>query len=607
MEFGGFTDQQLKELALKMGFDGPLEKFNEFLAASPGKAAMLSRLTKEVEMAPSQYASGGMVDFKNTTNTAIKNPDQIATTATASQIKEQSNQFINQNSGNAGKAHTANTATAGNAAQAQAGQQPDTATADAATSAGGVDQALQGVEAAQGEVSDGAVADAATTDPKSLEQLQLEAAQINDPQQVQFDDQMEVGEGELVDGSSVDMSQVEALMAEFQAAQGNPSKQATVQGQLEELMKDFEGDKTPPWAAGAIRAANAQMAARGLSASSMAGAAILQATMEAAVPIAAADAQTFAAFEMQNLNNRQQVVMAAAQQRAAFLGQAFDQDFQSKVFNASRIAEIANINHNTGVQIALENSRLAQQVDLANLDARNAKILSDAAAMTSIEQQNLNNRQQAAVQNAQAFLQMDLANLSNEQQTAIFKAQSRVQALFSDQAAENAMRQFNASSENQANQFFSSLEAQVSQFNASQKNAISMFNTEQRNALGMFNSNQINQRDQFNAQNRLIIDQSNAQWRQQIATTNNAEANETNRLNAQLMTGMTTAAYNNLWQRERDVMAFAFTAAENSAQRAHEVVLQKLGGKNAKSIADQQSKDSMYKAAGSLIGSMFRL
>ena len=65
------------------------------------------------------------------------------------------------------------------------------------------------------------------------------------------------------------------------AIQGEVGALGTVQGQLEGLMSQFD-DGTPAWAAGAMRAANAAMAARGLGGSSMAGAAILQAAMESA-------------------------------------------------------------------------------------------------------------------------------------------------------------------------------------------------------------------------------------------------------------------------------------------------------------------------------------
>ena len=105
-------------------------------------------------------------------------------------------------------------------------------------------------------------------------------------------------------------------------------------------MKDFEGGDPPPWAAGAMRAATAAMAARGLGASSMAGQAIIQAAMESALPIAQIDASTFASFEAQkNLSNKQQAAMFAAEKRAEFLGLEFNQNFQTRVANAAKVSE----------------------------------------------------------------------------------------------------------------------------------------------------------------------------------------------------------------------------------------------------------------------------
>jgi hypothetical protein len=193
---------------------------------------------------------------------------------------------------------------------------------------------------------------------------------------------------------------------------------------------------------------------------------------------------------------------------------------------------------------------------------------------------------------------MDMANLEIASQTEVFKSQARIQSIFTDQATDNAAQQFNASSQNQTEQFFAQLKTQVSQFNASQINAMKQFDAEKQTAIKMFNAEQENARQQFNANSRLIIDQANAKWRQQITTENNAQSNENNRLNAQLATGMTTQAYNNLWQKERDLMAYAFTASENDEQRAHEVVLQKSGDKSAQQVA-------LGAAAGKLVASIF--
>jgi hypothetical protein len=271
--------------------------------------------------------------------------------------------------------------------------------------------------------------------PDQLAALGLTVEQIDQARTVIAPAPRVVQAGEMISGSTVDMAAVDKAV-NFEAATGAPSSAGTVQGQLTSLMQDFEGDaKTPAWAAGAMRAATAALASRGLGASSMAGQAIIQATMESALPIAMQDAQTNAGFEIQNLSNRQATAMFGAQQRAQFLGMDFDQKFQTRVANASRIADIANMNFSADQQIALENARMAQTVDLTNLSAKNAKIMADAATLSQMDMTNLNNRQQAAVTNAQSFLQMDMQNLNNEQQTSVFKAQSMVNTLLSDTAA----------------------------------------------------------------------------------------------------------------------------------------------------------------------------
>ena len=60
--------------------------------------------------------------------------------------------------------------------------------------------------------------------------------------------------------------------------------------------------------------------------------------MESALPIAQADARTVAQFEAQNLSNRQSRAMLAAEQRAKFIGQEFDQEFQARVQMLLKIA-----------------------------------------------------------------------------------------------------------------------------------------------------------------------------------------------------------------------------------------------------------------------------
>jgi hypothetical protein len=416
--------------------------------------------------------------------------------------------------------------------------------------------------------------------------------------------QREIQAGEMVSGAA-DATKAAQFTEQVQAAQALPSEKATVQGQLEGLMQDFAGGQTPVWAAGAMRAATAQMAARGLGASSLAGQAIIQATMEAALPIAQADTSTMAQFEQQNLSNRQQRAMLAAQQRAQFIGQEFDQAFQARVQNSARIGDIANMNFTAEQQIALENSRAANTMNLSNLSNRQAMVMAEAGALANLDMANLNNRQQAAVQNAQNFLQVDMANLSNQQQTELFTAQQRIQSLFTDQAAINAAQQFNATSQNQTDQFFASLSSNTAQFNATQANAQAQFNAGQVNVLERFNAEINNQREQFNAQNRLVIDQANAQWRREIATADTAAVNRANEINASSLLGTSQSAYNNLWQYYADNMEWAWTSAENERKRINDLAMVQLQA-DAQFDAQKYKSDAESSAGfGQLIGSLF--
>ncbi len=430
----------------------------------------------------------------------------------------------------------------------------------------------------------------------------MEAA-LGDAIKVDAPDPREIKDGEIISGEA-DATKAATFTEAIQAAEATPTKQATVAGQLETLMADFEGGETPAWAAGSMRTAMATLSARGLGASSLAGQAVIQAAMEAALPIAQMDAATIAQFEAQNLSNRQQRQILAAQQRATFMGMEFDQAFQARVANSARIGDIANMNFTAEQQIALEDSRAANTMELSNLSNRQAMVMAEAAALSQLDMANLSNRQQAAVQQASNFLQMDMANLSNEQQTSMFKTQQNIQALFTDQAAENANEQFNASSENQVNQFFANLANQTSQFNSTQQNAMDQFNVNSVNALREFNSQIQQQRDLFNAQNGLVIAQSNAAWRQSIATINTATQNESNMDFAKIINGLTASNMDQIWQRERDLMSFAFQLENNNADRATTIAVQELANEAAASTAAASRSGSFANAIGSVVGAI---
>jgi hypothetical protein len=400
---------------------------------------------------------------------------------------------------------------------------------------------------------------AATKDTTDVSKL--DAAKIEDKDAAQIDKltdetKRKLQEGEKITGTGVDTEEVEKVFGTGEV------KAASVKDELATLMDEFDDGQTPAWAAGSMRKAMQTLAARGLGASSLAGQAVIQAAMEAALPIAQIDA-----------SNKQEMAVLKAEQRAKFMQQDFDQAFEAKVKNAARISEIADTNFTAEQQIALENAKLAQTTNIANLEAENALVLAEAAATSALELENLSNQMKAKVENARNFLQIDLANLDNEQEASLFKAQKQIDAILSDTASENAALQFNAESRQQAEQFDASLTAQVKQFNTNQKNAIKQFNAGEENAIEKFNTAQQNARDQFNADNDLVIAQANAKWRQDVETINTATENQANFDVAKEANGLTNKMIDQIWQRERDIMSFAFTQSENALDRTLRVLL----------------------------------
>lgn len=509
---------------------------------------------------------------------------------------------IADKTGEAKETPSTGTATTGTTASPVDAPSPIAAnTYDASLATDEIKLILDELIAATGKPSEDALMEAATMSPEQLAQLGLTAAQIENAQKVLTPKARKVEEGEMIAGSTVDMDRVKEEI-NFEAATGTPSTDATVQGQLTGLMKDFEGKDPPPWAAGAMRAAAGAMAARGLSSSSIAGQAMIQAAMESAIPIATTDATTFATFERENLSRKQEQAMFVAEQRAEFMGVEFDQSFQTRVKNAATISEIANKNFDSSVTIALENARLANTVDIANLNAENALILSDAAAMTQVDVTNLTNRQLAAKQNAEAFLDMDIQNLSNEQQTSIIKAQETNKAILSDNAEENAAKQFNAKSQTQTDQFFEQLAKDVALKNNEQANMMSAKGAEQVNLMEQHNVTQKNRREEFNANQSLAVAQANATWYQKIATEDNSAINAANRTDAMAANELTGLAFNAVMQESRDIMSYAWQTANNDADRAVKIAVAQLSSEDAKAAANATSNAGMWGALGSFMG-----
>jgi len=286
----------------------------------------------------------------------------------------------------------------------------------------------------------------------NVEAAQAEIAQAADPNKTLAQSYGAQQAFERVAKQQIQAARQEGLTDYVEPAQGEVDVKSTVQGQLASLMQQFEDGQIPAFAAGAIRTAEQRLAARGLGASSMAGAAITQAAMEASTPIAAADAETYRRMNELNLNNRQ----------------------QAEVLNAQMT-----------LQMDLQNLSNEQQARVTNTQNRVQALFTDQAATNSARQFNAQSEQQ----NDQFF-----ANLFN--QTAQFNA-----------AQTNAINQFNAGQANTISRFNSELANQRDQFNTRNRILIDQANAVYRRQINTANTAIANAENEYNVRNLFNISQ----------------------------------------------------------------------------------------------------
>ena len=225
-------------------------------------------------------------------------------------------------------------------------------------------------------------------------------------------------------------------------------QRARVSFQLEQLFTG-QGNFTTLFAR-PIREATDRMLARGLGASSMAAAAIIQSTIESGIPIAREDANKFATIQLQNLTHKQATALANASVFANM-----DQTNVGVRLNSN--IELSR----AFLEIDTQNLRQEQQEEVLNQAAINQFLLSDQAADNAMEQ----------------------LNVTTEAQTDQFFSQLGVQVR-----------------ENNANRITA-----VEQFNAGQANTISVFNAKQKDLRERYNSELQTQIQASNVQHRRRI------------------------------------------------------------------------------------------------------
>jgi len=275
------------------------------------------------------------------------------------------------------------------------------------------------------------VADVAVSDTLTEAKAQIETVKLNElpTAQVIAEENMAAAKAMQDEGLTSDAIAVAAKLSNFAvtdgtlalAMEGSVQALDTVEGQLSKLMKSFD-DGTPSWASGAIRAANAAMAGRGLGASSMASAAILTAAMESALPIAQQDAQVFNNMNLTNLSNRQQVSLSnAAAQQGLSLANLSNQQ-QANLQKSANAFSLQTQNLSNRQTVELSNAQIRATLQGKNLDNQQQSNIITSARYAEAANINLSNKQQASMQDSMGELQTNLANLSSKSQSYITSA-----------------------------------------------------------------------------------------------------------------------------------------------------------------------------------------
>ena len=397
-----------------------------------------------------------------------------------------------------------------------------------------------------------------------------------------------------------DPTVLEARLANFDESErgliaGLP-QEALVSTQLDSLLTGIESGNIPAFARPAVAQVEQMLASRGLEASTVGRDALVNAIIQSAIPIAQSNAQALQA----SIAQQRGIEAQEAEANAARLQ-------QTALKNADNVFRFDLAQFSADQQTALANSKFLQTVGLSEATMEQQGVVQDAILMSQANIAEANFNQAAQIQNAKAFLQMDLTNLANNQQANILQAQQNQQRILSNQAAQNAAAQFNATSQNQTNQFMAGLQTQANQFNASQLNAMKQFNTTQTNAaaardaqrqaelnrfnaqlatqVDQFNSQQDFARNQWNAQNAAVVEASNVQWRRQANTINTAAQNQINMSNAMNAFNLSSQSLSFLWQELRDQADFDFRSVENS--RAQITQLQATAIANEGALAEK--------------------
>jgi len=243
--------------------------------------------------------------------------------------------------------------------------------------------------------------------------------------------------------------------------------QATTKFQLESLYESLEeGKPLPGWASKNVRKVQEIMNARGLGASSVAAAAMVQAIAESALPIAVQDANRHATIQLQNLTNEQQTALSNAATIAALDKQNLDNRMRAAQQNAQSF-----------LQMDFKNADYEQQMNAINYESKKQALFTDSAAENARLQINAKNENDVNKFYDQMAVSVETANANRQTAMDQFNV---------DQS--NSIKKYNAKLNDDREKFNANMSVQIDQSNALWRRTINTANTAEENSANKINA-----------------------------------------------------------------------------------------------------------------------
>ena len=264
--------------------------------------------------------------------------------------------------------------------------------------------------------------------------------------------------------SVIDTTTMAGKMLAQNLGEGNyVDAKATVTGQLEILTGEFTDPvtgepKIPTWAAGIARNVSKNIAFKGVTGTA-ATAALAQAMIEATLPIAQAESQFYQTLTLENLDNKQEMIINKA--------------------NVLSKMELADLDNRTALSV--NNAKMFMTYDMANLsNEQQTEVVNTQAKVQSIledtKQANVQRRFGAESQNNMDQYYDQLGATIDMYNTSQRNHMSEV-----NMTEANDMSQFNSSLENSREQFYSNMQYSIDAANASWRQNVTTTNTQVAN------------------------------------------------------------------------------------------------------------------------------